>query len=152
MDVRPFGGSPLADICAADGSNVPRIVTVCIQGIERMGLDEEGLYRVPGQTALITKLKEKLNTKQSWAGIERCNFVHTLCGLLKCFFRELPEPVFPFNAYEGLMNALGIAGEEEKITMLATIIRNIPTVNYETLKTLLIHLKHVIAYQDKNRM
>ena len=41
--------------------DVPFLVEVCIGIIEDHGLDNQGLYRVPGQAGVVNELKEQLD-------------------------------------------------------------------------------------------
>lgn len=40
---------------------VPLVVEACIQIVEEKGLDNQGLYRVPGNTGAVNQLQEELN-------------------------------------------------------------------------------------------
>jgi len=40
---------------------VPLVVEVCIQIVEEKGLDNQGIYRVPGNSGAVNQLQEELN-------------------------------------------------------------------------------------------
>ncbi|XP_064340808.1 rho GTPase-activating protein 15 isoform X5 [Camelus dromedarius] len=100
-------GSHLHTVCERENSTVPRFVKQCIEAVEKRGLDVDGIYRVSGNLATIQKLRfivnqeEKLNLDDSqWEDI------HVVTGALKMFFRELPEPLFPYSFFERFVEAI----------------------------------------------
>ncbi|XP_072469289.1 rho GTPase-activating protein 15 isoform X2 [Notamacropus eugenii] len=100
-------GSHLHKVCERENSTVPRFVKQCIEAVEKRGLDVDGIYRVSGNLATIQKLRfivnqeEKLNLDDSqWEDI------HVVTGALKMFFRELPEPLFPYCFFEQFVEAI----------------------------------------------
>ncbi|XP_009984357.1 PREDICTED: rho GTPase-activating protein 15-like [Tauraco erythrolophus] len=100
-------GSHLHLVCEHEKSTVPQFVRLCIKAVEKRGLDVDGIYRVSGNLATIQKLRfvvnqeEKLNLDDSqWEDI------HVVTGALKMFFRELPEPLFPYCFFEQFVEAI----------------------------------------------
>ena len=69
------------------------------------GLNEVGIFRLPGQASLIQSLKDVYDSgsQQDFSGSED---VHTVASLLKLYLRELPEPVVPFVYYDSYKQAL----------------------------------------------
>jgi len=53
--------------------------------------------------------------------IQRCDNIHTVCGLLKAFLRELPEPVLTFERYSAFTHAVESAGLSVECTPSASI-------------------------------
>uniref|UniRef100_A0A3Q3WP48 Uncharacterized protein n=1 Tax=Mola mola TaxID=94237 RepID=A0A3Q3WP48_MOLML len=75
---------------------VPILVQKCVEFIKEHGLDEEGIFRLPGQDNAVKQFRDAFD-----AG-ERPSFpsdtdVHTVASLLKLYLRELPEPVVPWT-------------------------------------------------------
>lgn len=59
------------------------------------------LYQTLDLLYLITLLEEDLDLDHSqWEDI------HVVTGALKMFFRELPEPLFPFNSFQPFVEAI----------------------------------------------
>ena len=50
-------GVPLTDLCNRESSTVPLIIRRIVKHIEDVGLDQEGVYRINGNTRIIDKLK-----------------------------------------------------------------------------------------------
>lgn len=50
-------GVPLTDLCNRESSTVPLIVRRIVKHIEDVGLDQEGIYRINGNTRIIDRLK-----------------------------------------------------------------------------------------------
>uniref|UniRef100_A0A452RZG0 Rho-GAP domain-containing protein n=1 Tax=Ursus americanus TaxID=9643 RepID=A0A452RZG0_URSAM len=139
-------GSHLHTVCERENSTVPRFVKQCIEAVEKRGLDVDGIYRVSGNLATIQKLRfivnqgncsisprvfpeEKLNLDDSqWEDI------HVVTGALKMFFRELPEPLFPYSFFQRFVEAIS------KIETIKSLVQKLPPPNRDTMKILFGHL------------
>ena len=47
--------------------------------------------------------------------LDNVDDVHVLTGALKLFFRELKEPLIPWDAVEKLLNAVNLPGKAGKV-------------------------------------
>ncbi|XP_014796602.1 PREDICTED: rho GTPase-activating protein 15 [Calidris pugnax] len=146
-------GSPLHVVCEHEKSTVPQFVRLCIKAVERRGLDVDGIYRVSGNLATIQKLRfvvnqeEKLNLDDSqWEDI------HVVTGALKMFFRELPEPLFPYCFFEQFVEAIKIQDNATRIKSIRSLVKKLPRPNYDTMKILFEHLKKIAAKESVNLM
>lgn len=93
------------------------------------GLDIDGLYRVSGNLAVIQKLRFKADHGKTYYAFgdgppavfwhlfrvqtEELDLedgqwedVHVITGALKLFFRELPDPLFPFSYFNDFVTAI----------------------------------------------
>ncbi|XP_033020147.1 rho GTPase-activating protein 15 [Lacerta agilis] len=146
-------GSPLHKVCELDGSTVPKFVKTCIKAVEDRGLDVDGIYRVSGNLATIQKLRfvvnheEKLNLDDSqWEDI------HVVTGALKMFFRELPEPLFPYCFFEQFVEAIKIQDNKNRVKTMKDLVQKLPRPNYDTMKVLFEHLQKIAAKENVNLM
>ncbi|KAI5609718.1 rho GTPase-activating protein 22-like [Silurus asotus] len=73
----------------------PLLVEQCVNFIRERGLDEEGLFRMPGQANLVKELQDAFDCGEK-PQFDSNTDVHTVASLLKLYLRELPEPVIPF--------------------------------------------------------
>ncbi|XP_048470770.1 rho GTPase-activating protein 12 isoform X1 [Rhincodon typus] len=146
-------GCYLADLCQRENTTVPRFVMQCIQAVEKRGLDIDGLYRVSGNLALIQKLRFKVNHDEN-VNLEEGPWddVHVITGALKLFFRELSEPLFPFNYFESFINAMKLGDPGQRLTYIKDLIHSLPVSNHDTMQVLFKHLCNVIDYRNQNRM
>ncbi|KAM9550591.1 rho GTPase-activating protein 15 isoform 3-T6 [Guaruba guarouba] len=133
-------------------SRRPSLKTLQEKGLIK-GLDVDGIYRVSGNLATIQKLRfvvnqeEKLNLDDSqWEDI------HVVTGALKMFFRELPEPLFPYCFFEQFVEAIKIQDNATRIKSIRTLVKKLPRPNYETMKILFEHLKKIAAKESVNLM
>lgn len=55
--VNPVFGITLEDLFHRDGSPVPMVVYQCIQAVDLFGLEVEGIYRIPGTSSHIQRMK-----------------------------------------------------------------------------------------------
>lgn len=83
---------------------------------------EEGLFRVPGNQGDVDELKKSYDSSMligysaqhgpesfsaaGKANLEHINDPHTIAGLLKLWFRELPEPVLIFRYYSTFIKVM----------------------------------------------
>ncbi|XP_020639887.3 rho GTPase-activating protein 15 isoform X1 [Pogona vitticeps] len=146
-------GSHLHKVCERDGSTVPWFVRICINAVEKRGLDVDGIYRVSGNLATIQKLRfvvnqeEKLNLDDSqWEDI------HVVTGALKMFFRELPEPLFPYCFFEQFVEVIKIQDYTNRVKAVRNLVQKLPRPNYDTMKILFQHLQKIAAKENMNLM
>ena len=55
--LKPVFGLSLEDLLKRDGSAIPLVVYQCIQAVDLYGLDVEGIYRLSGSSAHVSKLR-----------------------------------------------------------------------------------------------
>lgn len=149
-------GVPL-ELCPSSKSNkfVPLIVEHCCEVVEKKGLETVGVYRVPGNSAAVTALQEELNNR----GIEnicleeeKWNDVNNITSLMKLFLRKLPEGLVTADLYDGFIEANKKEDATERMWAIRSMVQELPDYNFETLKSLVNHLKLVSDNCDKNKM
>ncbi|XP_069809511.1 rho GTPase-activating protein 27 isoform X3 [Dendropsophus ebraccatus] len=146
-------GCHLHQLCEWEKRDVPEFVSQAIEVVERRGLDIDGLYRISGNLAVIQKLRYKVDHGENFSLDDgRWEDVHVITGALKLFFRELPEPLFPYSHYEQFVEAIKFSDQNQKIRRLKELILSLPPPNLETMRLLFSHLCRVIEHKDSNRM
>lgn len=74
-----------------------------------LGLDEVGIYRVPGSLASVQALKEAFDTgKDVDMDDDRWFDINTVAGCFKLFLRELPETLLTKTLYRQFTAAVGM--------------------------------------------
>ncbi|XP_018028074.1 uncharacterized protein LOC108683283 [Hyalella azteca] len=147
-------GNSIAELCRQEKTKVPLFVLLCIKAIENKecNLKTDGLYRISGNAARIQRIRYEV-AKNNYEVLNEEKDVYNLSGALKLFFRELREPLVPFNAYDAFINwsnTLQRGGRHLDELQAAT--KKMPVENLETLKLLLRHLKRVCEHSAHNRM
>ncbi|XP_074886487.1 rho GTPase-activating protein 11A isoform X3 [Buteo buteo] len=107
----------------------------------------EGLFRKSGSLVRLKALKSKLDQG------ENCLSAALPCdvaGLLKQFFRELPEPILPPHLQEGLFKAQQLGNEKKTATMLLSCLMADRTI--EALRYFFSFLRTVSLRSNENRM
>ncbi|EFB29844.1 hypothetical protein PANDA_008482, partial [Ailuropoda melanoleuca] len=117
------------------------------------GLDIDGLYRISGNLATIQKLRYKVDHDERLDLDDgRWEDVHVITGALKLFFRELPEPLFPFSHFRQFIAAIKLQDQAQRSRCVRDLVRSLPAPNHDTLRLLFQHLCRVIEHGDQNRM
>uniref|UniRef100_A0A673AEC5 Rho GTPase activating protein 23b n=1 Tax=Sphaeramia orbicularis TaxID=375764 RepID=A0A673AEC5_9TELE len=132
---------------------VPLIVEMCCGVVEASGLEYTGIYRVPGNNAMVSNLQEHLNKGLDInTAEERWQDLNVISSLLKSFFRKLPEPLFTDDKYNDFIDANRIEDAEDRLKTMKKLIHDLPDHYYHTLKFLVGHLKKVADNSEKNKM
>ncbi|KAM7382059.1 hypothetical protein PAMA_012766 [Pampus argenteus] len=131
----------------------PLLVEQCVDFIRERGLDEEGLFRMPGQANLVKELQEAFDCGDKPL-FDSNTEVHTVASLLKLYLRELPEPVIPFSKYEDFLTCAQLLAkdEEEGIQELGKQVSTLPLPNYNLLKYICKFLDEVQSHCIENKM
>ncbi|NXH16457.1 RHGBA protein, partial [Bucco capensis] len=107
----------------------------------------EGLFRKSGSLVRLKALKSKLDQG------ENCLSAALPCdvaGLLKQFFRELPEPILSSHLQEGLLKAQQLGSEKKTATILLSCLMGHKTI--DTLRYFFNFLRTVSLRSSENRM
>uniref|UniRef100_H3BYX7 Si:dkey-33c9.6 n=1 Tax=Tetraodon nigroviridis TaxID=99883 RepID=H3BYX7_TETNG len=150
---QPVFGVPLEAVARQEGGLVPHVVRCCVEEVERRGMDEVGIYRVSGAAQDIGTLKATFHTslREAVAGLRSAE-VNVVSGLLKLYFRELPEPLVPTRLFHSLAQMLDIQEVETRLGSMVTILQSCPEPNRNTFLYLLHHLQRVSEKQATNKM
>ncbi|XP_059210083.1 rho GTPase-activating protein 11A isoform X2 [Centropristis striata] len=112
-------------------------------------VDTEGLFRKSGSVIRLKALRAKLD-----AG-EECLSTALPCdvaGLVKQFFRELPEPVLPTELQEAFIKAQQLPTEEDRTSATMLLSCVLPEKNLSTLRHFFDFLNNVSKRSAENKM
>nr|XP_013054693.2 rho GTPase-activating protein 25 [Anser cygnoides] len=132
---------------------VPILVEKCADFIREHGVNEEGIFRLPGQDNLVKQLRDTFDAGER-PSFDRDTDVHTVASLLKLYLRELPEPVVPWIQYEDFLlcgQALDVderKGHQELLEQLSLLPRD----NYNLLSYICRFLHEIQLNSSVNKM
>ena len=138
-----------------DGADIPRVLEKCAETIDMYGLDSMGIYRLSGTTSRVQRLKAKLEANIDAVNLnsdDNLTDINDISGVLKLFFRELPEPLFTHDLYHGFIDAAKIENARLRHIRLHERINELPDPNYATCKYFLGHLDRVRQHESNNSM
>lgn len=156
----PVFGIPLEQVVEKLGE-VEGIPTLVYDMLTYMNQEEamktQGVYRVSGSRSTICTLRDTLDEggKPSLAEVED---VHAVSGLLKLFFRELPEPLLTYALHEplkDLFTQLPKDGEDKWSLLeapLLSLLQQLPVLNRNTLRHVMSHISNVSKWEADNMM
>ncbi|EPS41721.1 hypothetical protein H072_4375 [Dactylellina haptotyla CBS 200.50] len=118
------------------------------------GPKEQGIYRVPGSTAAVDKMREEFATKHDFDLFqEPPDDVNTASSLLKSFIRSLPEPILPVKFQEELFEKVrDNTNAKEPPQAFRDMLSSLPPQNYYLLQLLTNHLSNVRLAEEVTRM
>jgi hypothetical protein len=149
----PVFGSTLRELQISDESDVPLFVKKCIAEIEKGDhLETDGVYRQSGNLSHIQKIRLQVD-QGNLAILETVDDVHVLTGALKLFFRELKEPLIPWDCVDRLLACTTMSNKKQKIRQIREVVQTgMSTPHKATLAALLRHLVKVTELKEFNRM
>ena len=91
---------------------VPHIVTEGLALLAERSLCTEGLFRLSGDNTQMQQLKKEFNegkypTAEATREILSKQKEHTISGMVKMYFRELPDPLLTYDHYDMFIAAHG---------------------------------------------
>uniref|UniRef100_A0A673WYY0 Rho GTPase-activating protein 15 n=1 Tax=Salmo trutta TaxID=8032 RepID=A0A673WYY0_SALTR len=146
-------GCPLLALCEREGTTVPNFVRQCVEAVEKRGLEADGIYRVSGNLATIQKLRFLVDQEVEFnLDDSQWEDIHVVTGALKMFFRELPEPLFPFPFFELFVEAIKTKECKQKVQVMKKLVLQLPKPNQDTMRVLFRHLQTILTCSQKNLM
>ncbi|KAJ9588015.1 hypothetical protein L9F63_028175, partial [Diploptera punctata] len=130
---------------------------MCVEEIERRGLDIIGLYRLCGSATKKRILREAFERNARTVDLSPDNVpdINVITGVLKDYLRELPEPLFTKCLYQMMVDALSVClpdDPEGNAKLMFSILDCLPKVNRHTLIFLMDHLALVVSQSERNKM
>ncbi|CAI2176519.1 4715_t:CDS:2 [Funneliformis geosporum] len=71
---------------------LPAIMVRCIEFLDKYGLEEVGLYRIPGSMLTVTRMRNIFNSGSD-LNFSQNEDPHAVAALLKMYLREIPDPI-----------------------------------------------------------
>ncbi|XP_064020533.1 rac GTPase-activating protein 1-like isoform X3 [Pogoniulus pusillus] len=134
----------LADFAPHTPPLVPLLVVQCVTEVEKRGLTETGLYRVPGAEQQVQEWKQRLlQAGGVLPALSSITDIHVVCGVLKDFLRGLKEPLVTFSLHPAFLQAADIPDDAACSTALCQLVSKLPPANRDTLAFLMLHLLRV---------
>ncbi|KAN0140297.1 hypothetical protein V8E53_002193 [Lactarius tabidus] len=141
-------GVPLVDLGTYQ-DNVPKVMRLCIEEVEKRGLDTEGIYSL---MRMRMQLRQRLESEKSFSFRPTDN-IHSVTMLLMRYLWDLPEPLFVLSLKD-YRNYKHIRAKypENDFSLLRSKIRELHPIHRASLGALLRHLLCVASYSDMNTM
>uniref|UniRef100_K1Q4J2 Active breakpoint cluster region-related protein n=1 Tax=Magallana gigas TaxID=29159 RepID=K1Q4J2_MAGGI len=116
-------------------------------------MEEIGVYRISGVTSEIQRIKKAFD-KNLKAGVNLLgdSDIHAVTGVLKLYFRELPEPLFSEASYKQFVDSIGLHDGDAKEKVFLQLLHDLPNENYYCIVAIVEHLVRVSKHEDKNKM
>ncbi|CAG04502.1 unnamed protein product, partial [Tetraodon nigroviridis] len=115
------------------------------------GLVLQGLFRLAAAASVVKRLKTCLDQ----GAVDHSEFSmdpHAVAGALKCYLRELPEPLMTFDLYKDWFKAAGEKDLSEKLEQFRVLLQKLPADNYNNLRYLVQFLSLLSEQQAVNKM
>lgn len=146
-------GTKIGIVCNRERKTIPSFVTACIKEVEARGMEEIGVYRISGVTSEIQRIKKAFD-KNLKAGVNLLgdSDIHAVTGVLKLYFRELPEPLFTEASYKQFVDSIGLHDGDAKEKVFLQLLHDLPNENYYCIVAIVEHLVRVSKHEDKNKM
>ncbi|KAF3916677.1 Beta-chimaerin [Dactylellina cionopaga] len=118
------------------------------------GPEEQGIYRVPGSTAAVDKMRDEFAARHDFDLFQDPpDDVNTASSLLKSFVRSLPEPILTPKFQEDLFEKVREQRDAKQPPQtFVDMLSSLPPQNYYLLQVLTNHLSNVRLAEDVTRM
>eukprot|EP01117_Protostelium_nocturnum_P002433 TRINITY_DN1311_c0_g1_i2.p1 TRINITY_DN1311_c0_g1~~TRINITY_DN1311_c0_g1_i2.p1 ORF type:complete len:818 (+),score=347.09 TRINITY_DN1311_c0_g1_i2:307-2760(+) len=151
----PLFGQPIAEVVEKqEGTQtIPHIVTECVAWLRaKEARNEEGLFRISGSSVEIEELRKEYDRKGTMDLSEKDHSIHVISGLLKSYFREMPEPVIVYRYYVTALRVAQNPNPEIQKNNLKAILTKLPPAHRDVLLFMCSFLKEVAEKSDINKM
>ncbi|RUS79935.1 hypothetical protein EGW08_012279, partial [Elysia chlorotica] len=148
-----FGGS-LEEYLEAIGQEIPLIIKSCIRVINLYaGLHHQGVFRVSGAQVEINQFKTVFESgEDALADVVDASDINSVAGVLKLYFRELREPLFPLHLFDALVECTREKEVSKCVERIKDLLSGVNRAIFVVMRYLFAFLNHVTEYSDENMM
>ncbi|XP_068235137.1 SH3 domain-binding protein 1-like isoform X1 [Palaemon carinicauda] len=155
----PMYGVPLHDHLRIVQKEIAVPIQVCAMRIIEVGLYEEGIFRVAGSATKVRRLKgafdANLVTYETLALADehdRDYDVHVVAGALKCYLRELPEPLLTHVLHDQWLEAVRQSDHQLRLKAMWMVVNQLPPANLANLRYIIKFLTKLTGNSASNKM
>ncbi|XP_020647063.1 SLIT-ROBO Rho GTPase-activating protein 3 isoform X2 [Pogona vitticeps] len=135
------------------GQAIPLVVESCIRYINLYGLQQQGIFRVPGSQVEVNDIKNSFERGEDpLADDQNERDINSVAGVLKLYFRGLENPLFPKERFQDLISTIKIENLAERVHQIQQIIITLPRAVIIVMRYLFAFLNHLSQYSDENMM
>ncbi|XP_076003346.1 SLIT-ROBO Rho GTPase-activating protein 3 isoform X1 [Genypterus blacodes] len=136
------------------GQPIPLVVESCIRYINLYGLQQQGIFRVPGSQVEVNDIKNSFERAGEDPLIDDQNDhdINSVAGVLKLYFRGLENPLFPKERFLDFISTIKLETGAERAHHLQQIIVTLPRTVIIVMRYLFAFLNHLSQYSDENMM
>uniref|UniRef100_A0AAR2J1Y3 SLIT-ROBO Rho GTPase activating protein 3 n=1 Tax=Pygocentrus nattereri TaxID=42514 RepID=A0AAR2J1Y3_PYGNA len=126
------------------GQPIPLVVESCIRYINLYGLQQQGIFRVPGSQVEVNDIKNSFERGEDPLIDDQSDHdINSVAGVLKLYFRGLENPLFPKERFLDFISTIS-ESYCHRLTLPRTIII--------VMRYLFAFLNHLSQYSDENMM
>ncbi|XP_071121830.1 SLIT-ROBO Rho GTPase-activating protein 3-like isoform X3 [Mytilus edulis] len=145
-----FGGS-LEEYIEATSMDIPLVIRSCVRAINLYGMHHQGIFRISGAQVEINEFKAEFEKGDDPLVDVDPSDINSVAGVLKLYFRELREPLFPLRLFEELICCSQL-GEQQRIEKIKELLATLPRCIIIVMRYLFSFLNHLSEYSDENMM
>ncbi|CAL7940842.1 unnamed protein product [Xylocopa violacea] len=151
--MKPVYGYPLEEHLRVTNRKIALPIQLCVSALLRLGMEEEGLFRIAGAASKSRRIKLSLDACcLTLPTALEYKDPHVIAGALKSYLRELPEPLLTYKLYPEWMAAAKISQNDVRLRALWEVLHKLPPANLENLRFLIKFLAVLTKNQDINKM
>uniref|UniRef100_A0A8C6UZ74 SLIT-ROBO Rho GTPase-activating protein 3 n=1 Tax=Neogobius melanostomus TaxID=47308 RepID=A0A8C6UZ74_9GOBI len=149
---RMFNGDMEAFI-QDSGQPIPLVVESCIRYINLYGLQQQGIFRVPGSQVEVNDIKNSFERGEDpLIDDQNEHDINSVAGVLKLYFRGLENPLFPKEHFLDFISTIKLESGVERAHHIQQIIVTLPHTIIIVMRYLFAFLNHLSQYSDENMM
>uniref|UniRef100_A0A671QE43 SLIT-ROBO Rho GTPase-activating protein 3-like n=1 Tax=Sinocyclocheilus anshuiensis TaxID=1608454 RepID=A0A671QE43_9TELE len=135
------------------GQPIPLVVESCIRYINLYGLQQQGIFRVPGSQVEVNDIKNSFERGEDPLVDDQSDHdINSVAGVLKLYFRGLENPLFPKEHFLDLISTIKLESSAERAHHIQQIIVTLPRTIIIVMRYLFAFLNHLSQYSDENMM
>nr|XP_004651535.1 SLIT-ROBO Rho GTPase-activating protein 3 isoform X3 [Jaculus jaculus] len=135
------------------GQAIPLVVESCIRYINLYGLQQQGIFRVPGSQVEVNDIKNSFERGEDpLVDDQNERDINSVAGVLKLYFRGLENPLFPKERFQDLISTIKLENPADRVHQIQQILVTLPRVVLVVMRYLFAFLNHLSQYSDENMM
>ncbi|XP_068449534.1 SLIT-ROBO Rho GTPase-activating protein 3 isoform X2 [Clinocottus analis] len=135
------------------GQPIPLVVESCIRHINLYGLQQQGIFRVPGSQLEVNDIKNSFERGEDpLIDDQNEHDINSVAGVLKLYFRGLENPIFPKERFLDFISTIKLESGAERAHHIQQITVTLSRAIIIVMRYLFAFLNHLSQYSDENMM
>ncbi|XP_077430394.1 SLIT-ROBO Rho GTPase-activating protein 3-like isoform X2 [Vanacampus margaritifer] len=135
------------------GQPIPVVVESCVRYINLYGLQQQGIFRVPGSQVEVNDIKNAFERGEDPLVDDQADHdINSVAGVLKLYFRGLEKPLFPKERFLDLISTTKMDFGSDRAHHLQQIVATLHQPVVIVMRYLFAFLNHLSQYSDENMM